>query len=342
MSIKNYIKLKIRNATGYNELISAINTVNDNCYLFPKIEIVKSEGGGDSKDIPLLEKYLAKEILHGKEGYITDFQGIRHSTEVFPETYQIHSGVVFQKLPIPDDGFHAETIEYIACFDSVEHADSSYTMFELGAGWGPWMSIAGTAAKKKGIGVIDLIGVEGAHNKMAFIKSHLTENGLRPPTDEPETYHNGIHINLYDGVVNTTGEDLEFPEIPQHVYDASLVKGTNLRTAAKMVKVKGYSFADISGGYDCIDFVHMDLQGYEDEFIRNSVEIFKKKVKYLFIGTHSRMIESNLLNILYGNGFKLIREQPCHVEWPESEPQSFINITTKDGGQFWVNKNLTA
>jgi ferredoxin-NADP reductase len=64
---------------------------------------------------------------------------------------------------------------------------SIYTMLELGAGWGPWMSITGVAAKKNEIKQINLIGVEGAKDKIPFIKKHLTEKNLRPESDGFET-----------------------------------------------------------------------------------------------------------------------------------------------------------
>jgi hypothetical protein len=289
---------------------------------------------------------MNKEKLCGKDEYITDFLGIRHGIEFFPASYEHNSGAVFQKLPIPDDGFHAESIEYVACFTSVEDSSDSYTMFELGAGWGPWMSIAGSTAIKKGIKKINLIGVEGAHNKTGFIKKHLLENGLRPDKEDLETtlynpqFQWEVNTKIYDGIINATGDDMEFPEVPPDAYGASLTDGTSARMDTRLIKTKGYSFSGISSGYDLIDFVHLDLQGYEEEFVPSVIETLKEKVRFLFIGTHTRRIEGNLLNVLYDNGFKLLREQPCRVAWPESKPASFVDCTFKDGGQFWVNKNL--
>jgi len=288
----------------------------------------------------LLQKYNYKEALSGKDGYITDFLGIRHSVSFFPKHYLKNSGVVFQRLPIPDDGFHAETIEYVACLTSIENVGSTYTMFELGAGWGPWMSIAGTAAKRKGISTINLIGVEGEHNKMSFIKKHLTENGLRPDTEEMKACLNNVNTTIYDGVINTTGNDMEFPDADHDAYGASLVEGVGNGLFLKNSLVKGYSLSAISSEYDYIDFVHIDIQGYEEELVSKSINILKKKVKFLFIGTHSREIEGHLINILYENNFRLIREQPCRVLWPESKPNNFIDTTIKDGGQFWINRQL--
>jgi hypothetical protein len=298
----------------------------------------KNFSGFNDEDVHLLEKYLLKETVNGKEGFITDFLGIRHNLDCLPKNYLSLSGKVLKKLPIPDDSFHSQTIEYVACFTSVENSShSSYTMLELGAGWGPWMSISGVAAKKNEIKQINLIGVEGVKNKIPFIKKHLTENKLRPESEEFETsflYTGGeINTKIYDGVVNTDGTNMEFPDVPIDGYGASLVNTNNL----PLVNVKGYSLADITKPYKYIDFAHLDLQGYEKELINENIDLIRKKIKYLLIGTHSRSIEGFLIEFLYNNKFMLLREQPCLVKWPDNKPENFINQTTMDGSQFWVN-----
>ena len=299
----------------------------------------KDFSGFVDADIPLLEKYRFKEKIEGKEGFITDFIGIRHNLDCFPESYKSISGMVFENIPIPDDGFHAQTIEYVSSFIALENSNrSSYTMIELGAGWGPWMSICGTIAKKIGIKKINLIGVEGVKNKISYIKKHLTENNLRPESEDFETsflYNKGeVNIKIYDGIVNTDGTSMDFPEVPLDAYGASLVNNIG----APLVKVKGFSISDIISPYSYIDFLHIDLQGYEKELIFENIDILKEKIKYLFIGTHSRSIEAFLIELLYKNNFKLLREQPCLVHWPDDYPENFIGCTHMDGSQFFVNK----
>ncbi|MDR1072067.1 MAG: hypothetical protein LBL45_00100 [Treponema sp.] len=107
-----------------------------------------------------------------------------------------------------------------------------------------------------------------------------------------------------------------------------------------MKTVKGYSFDAISRDYDLIDFVHLDLQGYEMEFIESCVKTFSERVKHLFIGTHTRKIEGDLFEFLYNHGWTLLREKPCVVQWPETAPHSFVDVTVKDGGQFWKNRGV--
>ena len=54
--------------------------------------------------------------------------------------------------PIPDDGFHAEGIEYVALLDAIERFsnDGTFVAVEAGAGWGPWLAMAGVVCRSRG------------------------------------------------------------------------------------------------------------------------------------------------------------------------------------------------
>ena len=56
--------------------------------------------------------------------------------------------------PIPDDGFHAEGIEYVALLDAIERfaTDGSFVAVEAGAGWGPWLAMAGVVCRNREVG----------------------------------------------------------------------------------------------------------------------------------------------------------------------------------------------
>jgi hypothetical protein len=213
-------------------------------------------------------------------------------------------------------------------------------MLELGAGWGPWMCAAGVAAKKKGIQSIYLLGVEGSSMKIPFIKRHLFHNGLRPDTDNLMTNLSGINIEIYDGVITTDGKDKQFPLVEDFNYGGSLIENTIHRRNLPLITVKGYTLDELISKFELIDLIHFDIQGYEKEIIEHNINILNK-VKFLAIGTHSREIEGFLTEFLYANGFKLIREKPCLVNWPDTAFHGcFIDITKSDGMQVWRNLNI--
>ena len=54
----------------------------------------------------------------------------------------------------------------------------------------------------------------------------------------------------------------------------------------------------------------------------------------MMIGTHSRVIEGALIELLYANGWTLELEKPCRVVWSE-HPVSQEAMTEVDGCQYW-------
>lgn len=292
--------------------------------------------GYSREDVALLKRYACGSPQPG-DGYVTDFTGVRHTVDIIPSWNAI-SGKVFASVPIPTDGFHAEAIEYIGLFLSIEEARETYTMFELGAGWGPWMCLAGAACRKRGFASVNLIGVEGIPDKIPYIKQNLVANGLRGDNGGAFEIYDGVATGIYQGIVTTDGSDSEFPLVAHGSFGATLLRDSRIWTKSRVSLIKGYKFEDLSRNYPVIDLVHIDLQGYEKEFIESCARVLARKVKFLVVGTHTRAIEGFLIEFLYRHGFRILREKPCSIEkWPEKAPDNFLDITVIDGTQVWRN-----
>jgi hypothetical protein len=57
---------------------------------------------------------------------------------------------------------------------------------------------------------------------------------------------------------------------------------------------------------------------------------------HVFIGTHSRKIEGNLLGLFFELGWDLLRHDPCHYEYDRTKP-SLEAMTLNDGHMFFRN-----
>ena len=289
------------------------------------------------QDLAVLIKYLPAR-LETEAGFVTDWLGIKHRLEDLPFLNKSLSGRAIAGIPVPDDGFHAEAIEYLSLFAAIESSGESFTMMELGAGWGPWLTASGVVAKRKGKKTIRLVGVEGEGNKLPLIRRHVHKNGLCPSEEfENHTENEGLSIELCHGVIND-GTAVEFPVVGIEGYGASLV--TNTPFANNPVeKVNGYTMTKLTKNLKEIDLVHIDIQGYEAVLIREQVKIFADKVRYIAVGTHSREIESFLIGFLPEHGFRLMRETPCSFFFRE-KPKSMVDATNVDGFQLWGNNRL--
>jgi hypothetical protein len=286
--------------------------------------------------LELLRKYQDKNVK-GEDGYLTDWLGIRHNVADLP-FISGRAGERIYELPVPDDTFHAETIEYVSLLTSIEDgSDDCYTMAELGAGWGPWLVAAGVVTQRKGIQRINLIGIEGEANKIPLIQRHIIQNGL-----EDTSSKSVINLSIKHGVVND-GSAVKFPVVSLDAYGASLIDINRLggQKVTDFSTVPGYSMADIMSPYDCLDFVHIDIQGYEQVLIETQIDDFQEKVRYMGIGTHSRQIECFLFDFLSIHGFILLREMPCcFINYHKLSHDNMINLTSQDGFQLWMNRGL--
>jgi len=302
-------------------------------------EKAERHSGCTFNDIELLSRYVDIKAS-SPEGYYTDFFGIKTPIRVVSSLAH-RSGVVNTDIPIPDDSVHANTIEYCCLFDAIDQSDDTFTMFELGAGWGPWMTCAAVACKKKEFSRINIIGVEGESSKIALIKEMLFVNGLRNDDDELSQLHENVYSEIIHGVVAEADGTVEFPVVEIEHYGASLLDVAAVKNHSR-VSVPGYSIETLIKDYSKVDFIHLDLQGYEVEAIRSAIDALNSKVRYLCIGTHSRKIEGDLIDILMANKWELLRESPCMFLYGDGVDISnqLVDLTDQDGLQFWKNTGV--
>ena len=284
-------------------------------------------------DEVLLSRY-ADENAQPLEGYYTDFTGVRTSPTAL-SGLRDRIGKVIKDLPFPDDSVHAPTIEYCSLYHVIEHSKDTFTMFELGAGWGPWMAYAAQACKVRGITNINVIGIEGETNKIPLIKEHLYINGFRSNNEELSQHHEGVFSKIINGIVDIEDGIVDFPEVDVDSYDATILETTSIK-ANKMLTLPAFSIETLLADYDKVDFVHFDIQGHEYSVIKSAIAALTSKVRFMCIGTHSRKIEGDLIELLSEKGWQLLREFPCLFN-KDCKSESLIDRTFFDGTQFWQN-----
>ena len=112
-----------------------------------------------------------------RAGCLTNFLGVVIDPKFFPAILAERAGQV-EAVPIPAN-WHADIAEWGAALRAVDLASGSFTMIELGCGWGCWMNNTGAAARHCALDV-RLIGVEGDEGHVAFAREACTVNGFLP------------------------------------------------------------------------------------------------------------------------------------------------------------------
>ena len=113
--------------------------------------------------------------VRGTPGYLTNFLGVRIDPRFFPTILEGRAGEV-EGIPIPAN-WHADVAEWGAALRAVDLAHESFTVVELGCGWGCWINNTGVAARRAGLDV-HLIGIEGDAGHLKFAEEACTANGF--------------------------------------------------------------------------------------------------------------------------------------------------------------------
>jgi len=289
-------------------------------------------GGWDPDDKAILSRHA-----RGAEpmpGVITDFLGIRTSASLHPSATPLH-GAVVGDLPIPDDSLRAETIEYYAVLASLEAAGPNcFSFVELGASYAPWSCVAAVLAERTGRTDYKVVAVEAASYLYNLIRGHLAENGI--DADSPR-------IRLIHGAIAAERGRLRFPKVNTPDENGSQIGSGDsdidyLGRAVEYEEVEAYPLDQILPD-GIVDLIHIDVQGFESIILSSAIDLLDQRVKAIFIGTHSRKIEGELIELFHAHRWRLVRERPTKFSY-QGHLADAVGWTTRDGGQYWINQRL--
>lgn len=289
--------------------------------------------GIELNDLQLFEKYASPDA-RPTQGFYTDFAGVKTRLSFFG--IQSHpSELQVGKIPFPDDALHAETIEYLAAIVALEQAKDSFTVVELGAGYGPWLVWGAKAAQRKGIKRVTLLAVEADLQRHQLFHTNLADNGL----PQPASTHSDVHVRCIHGAISDVPGKVSFGS--QSLLDWGAAPITDGGTedyrgiTVKAEEIDAFSIEAVIADLPEVDFMHMDIQGFELRSIRSSLDALQRKVRVLLVATHSRALEGGIIDLLHDNGWKLLYEKPCKFT-PGSDTE-LTALTYLDGTQVWLN-----
>ncbi|MDR6632322.1 FkbM family methyltransferase [Phyllobacterium sp. 1468] len=288
--------------------------------------------GYGGPDIELLHK-IADHDTPPQPGFIVDFVGSKTRTDATWTPVRRFDG---QKLPVPinaSDNFHGETVEWVGLAKAILSAKKTFTMVELGAGLGVWSIAGGVAARRLGLKVLTY-GVEGDELLANLMSQHYRDNGFEPEGHairaaigsengiarwpKPVTTAATATYNfrpVLDGQSDYMGRDFAFEEVPV------------------------LALRDLLAKHERWDLIHMDIQGHETEVSCATIKDLNERVNWMVVGTHSRKIDGDMIELLWGNGWVLENEKPAKFQF-DGKAASLEAMTLIDGTQVWRNPRL--
>lgn len=265
--------------------------------------------------------------------HLTDFiGGLTHERALWGAVKHLKGTV--SGAPIPAD-HHAEAIEWIGLLKCVESCRDRFIAMELGAGWGPWIVSGGVAARNAGISDIRLTGVEADPGRFELMRSHLADNDFDPD----------LH-SLLQAAVGPEPGNATWPRIPDPVEAGGARPNREGNEADRAyidpsdtIEVEILSFADLLAAEPQWDLVHIDIQGWETEVCASAKESLNGRVRWLIVGTHSRVLDGSMMDLMWSMGWHLENEKPSMFRF-DPNAGSIETMTTLDGAQVWRNPAL--
>lgn len=270
--------------------------------------------------VGLMRAFEAKNVTP-EPGYIANFLGLMIEPRVMPSILQPMVGKV-EGFPWPGN-WHADIAEWAAALRSVEQANGTYRIVELGCGWGCWLNNMGVAARRKGLEV-DLIGIEGDAVHLESARRTLELNGFRDGdfrlvhgVAAPRTGTALFPVNGAPGE-NWGHVPIMYPDEATRM--AALRKGS-------YAELTCYTLSDVAEGRE-IDLLHIDIQGAEFSFVEQNFGDIEHLVKRVLIGTHSRWLEGALHNHFLSREWAIEMDRPAICELVGGQPDVRIDGVT--------------
>ena len=267
--------------------------------------------------------------LEPHEGRLTNFLGTVVDPTYFGTLLRGKAGTI-EPLPIPGS-WHACVAEWGACLRALDLARTSFTVVELGCGWGCWLNNMAVAARNVGF-AYELIGVEGDADHLAFARRTFEENDVTPEK-----------ITLHSGIAAASGGVALFPRQKQRSSSWGLKPVLNATEEQRHAALQAgghdelpmLSLDYVIGSRPRVDLLHIDIQGGELDLLPAAQALLAEKVAYMFVATHSRSIEKAIHRMMPDDCWTLEIERPAIYKMQFSGPRLKI-----DGVMGWRNRRL--
>jgi len=231
--------------------------------------------------------------------------------------------------------FDDNIFDWLVLLEAIAEAKDEFTMAALGAGWGRWLVAAAFAVRQREGMRCRLIGVEAEPTHFSWMQEHFRDNGLNPDD----------HELIEAAAARESGQAWFYFGKPDSWYGQSLIRdealdGRSDREAdyngEKARLVRTIDLAELLDGRTRVDYLHMDIQGAELEFLASAPGLLSEKVGRVLVGTHSGDIEEGLRRLFGGIGWRCQYDLPMNTQIHiEGKP-----VALGDGVQVWLNPAL--
>lgn len=300
-------------------------------------------------------------------GYTVDFLGTLIADDFLHDVKQLSGaeypypravdGITAQpRPPTLDDGGNADHwFEAVGWITAAHEARDRFVMVSLGAFFGYQAVASFRALQLLNPMPCKLVCVEPLAQKMAWVRRHMRDNGIDPerqwlieaaiganndavlfPVGAPTIGgHNCIATNEPAARNDQLRNLLMLGRAEQALTALLLRNSTGVTTelkpgrnfVAEIAFVSCITLSDVLGPFEFVDYIDADLQQSESVVFPPYMELLKRKVRRIHIGTHKPEVHGMLHRLFADQGWDIVFSYP-----PESTHDSPAGpFTTGDG-----------
>jgi hypothetical protein len=296
-------------------------------------------------------------------GYAADFLGIL--TDLSFKEVAADTAAARQILPAFPQGKNAETwFETVNWFEAARAARDRFVMITLGACYG-----AQAVGSIRALQLINpmpykVVAVEPVPEQCAWVAQHMRDNGIDPDAQwlvsmaiggetAPVLFPVGASGSGSQNCVSTNARDarlsyvkkLSFPgRARKALRNLLLDNATGLTkdiaagrgVTAEIKFVSAITLKELLGPFDVIDYLESDIQQSEILVFPPFMDLLKRKVRRIHIGTHGKEVHWSLHGLFEQQGWEMVFSYE-----PNSEHDSSLGrFKTNDGILTVRNPNL--
>jgi len=305
-------------------------------------------------------------------GFTHDYIGSISHQQLF-KVAPPHVPHVTADLPPIDE----EYFEWIDVLESVFDSGDSYTIFELGAGYGRWSARAAVASRQRGIKNINIVAVEPEPRHFQFLEDHMRHNSISEKDCTlfqaavgPKQGLTALYIDK-PNLKNEDNFDLARDWYGQYIVDdpdgLALLDDRKLRKilyhSSKWQVTENSDFQETYEGFEVINFNHPGVKAIEIEqttlellltnydFV-NLVDMDIQGAEFDVIKSSARQIDQKVKRLHIGTHSTEVEENlysllsnlgwKCLNNYPFQSQVStpFGDIIFGDGVQSWINPKI--
>ncbi|MFN8172840.1 MAG: hypothetical protein U0R65_13380 [Candidatus Nanopelagicales bacterium] len=303
-------------------------------------------------DVPaLLESMRADSLPDPDPDFYVDWKGVRTRIAMLPWAPAALAGQVTTTLPIPDDGYRSEDVEYACLAAALQGADTTFRIVEVGAGWAPWCVAGIVLGRRRGLRVRG-VAVEADKLRAGWAMQHAADNAVTAEllTGSPEE----LVARLQEGteaeltVVQAAAwhetTTLSFPDLDEGDMGGAVwtLPGTDVDYRGAHLthhEVPAVSLRALLADDTLTDLLHVDVQGVECDLLLPASDDIQAQVRLMAIGTSDRLSEGRLQQHFLARGWGLRIDDPCTAVFSMTHP-TLAGFTVQDGTQLWENPFL--